>query len=185
VQNDLVENEELMLAYAEGNANAFDMLYRRHKNSTFRFIKRQCRCQKAIAEELFQDLWMSVIKSASTYRVEAKFTTWLYRIAHNRLITYYRKQGREFNVSLDENESDVEEPKDLSSRQPENIVVTQEALDKLQKSIEALSIEQREVFLMKYEADLSIEEIAEVVGCGHETAKSRLRYAHKKIRGSR
>lgn len=171
-----------MSAYSQGDAAAFDALYARHKDSTFRFVLRQCHCERAIAEELFQDLWMRIINASRFYRVEAKFTTWLYRIAHNLLVDFYRRNGRVFNISLDDSENMVEEPVEKMGAEPHNITANQQSLEKLQTCIEELPIEQREAFLLQQEGGLSLQQIADITGCKQETIKSRIRYAVKKIR---
>ena len=86
-------DEDLMLSYAAGDAAAFDALYARHKGGVYRYLVRQC-AHAGTADELFQDVWMNVIRVRTSYEPTAKFTTWLYRIAHNRLIDHWRTTGR-------------------------------------------------------------------------------------------
>src|SRR5437588_12187066 len=86
-------DEELMLAYAAGDAAAFDALYARHKGHVYRYLLRQCR-QGVAVDELFQDVWMNLIRARGSYTPSAKFATYLYRLAHNRLIDHYRASGR-------------------------------------------------------------------------------------------
>ena len=88
-----VSDEELMLAYRDGDAGAFDTLYRRHKGPVYRYMLRQCR-DAGVADELFQDVWMNLIRARESYTVQAKFTTYIYTMAHNRLIDHYRKHGQ-------------------------------------------------------------------------------------------
>src|SRR5688500_4575084 len=95
--------EELMLLYRDGDAGAFDVLYARHKGGVYRYLLRQCR-EAAAAEELFQDVWMNLVRARAGYTVQAKFTTYLYRLAHNRLIDHYRKTSPAVVVSLEEEE---------------------------------------------------------------------------------
>ena len=90
-----------MLLYRDGDAGAFDALYARHKGGLYRYLLRQCR-EAAAAEELFQDVWMNLIRARAGYTVQAKFTTYLYRLAHNRLIDHYRKNSHVAMVSFDE-----------------------------------------------------------------------------------
>src|SRR6266571_1446748 len=98
-------DEELMLAYAAGDAAAFDALYLRHKGGVYRYLARQCR-QSGIADELFQDVWMNLIRARASYAPTAKFTTWLYRLAHNRLIDHYRASAHLTLVSADDEAHD-------------------------------------------------------------------------------
>src|SRR5918911_4668103 len=85
-------DEELMLAYRTGDAAAFDTLYRRHRAPLYRFVLRSVK-SRALGEELFQEIWMRVIEARSRYVPQAKFTTWLYTIAHNHLVDHWRKRG--------------------------------------------------------------------------------------------
>ncbi len=81
-----------MLAYATGDAAAFDALYARHKGGVYRYVLRHCG-HAGVTDELFQDVWMNVVRARTSYAPSAKFTTWLYRIAHNRLIDHWRATG--------------------------------------------------------------------------------------------
>jgi hypothetical protein len=85
----IASDEELMERYRDGDAGAFDLLYARHKGGVYRYMLRQCN-DRGIAEELYQDVWTNLIRARAGYAVTAKFTTWLYRLAHNRLIDHYR-----------------------------------------------------------------------------------------------
>ena len=94
-------DEDLMLAYAVGDAAAFDALYARHKGGVYRYLLRQCR-QGVAVDELFQDVWMNLIRARASYTPSAKFATYLYRLAHNRLIDHYRASGQVRLVSADD-----------------------------------------------------------------------------------
>jgi RNA polymerase sigma factor (sigma-70 family) len=77
-------DEELMLAYRGGDTGAFEILYGRHRARLFRFVLRSVKI-RATAEDLYQEIWMRVIEARAGYAPTARFTTWLYTIAHNRL----------------------------------------------------------------------------------------------------
>ena len=98
-------DEQLMLAYAGGDAGAFEALYAKHKGPLYRFVLRSVKA-RAEAEELFQDVWLRAIEARSRYTPQAKFTTWLYTIAHNRLVDHWRALGLAV-VSLDDEEKPV------------------------------------------------------------------------------
>ena len=83
-----------MLAYRDGEAAAFEALYARWRGPLYRYFLRQCG-HAGQADELFQDVFLRVIGAAAGYEASAKFTTWLFRIAHNRLVDHWRKTGRE------------------------------------------------------------------------------------------
>jgi RNA polymerase sigma factor (sigma-70 family) len=173
-------DEALMLAYRDGSAGAFDELYRRHRAPLYRYLLRQCR-DAAVAEELFQDVWMNVIRARSTYVVTARFTTWLYRLAHNRLIDHYRRRVPAALVSFDDEDEapEVAAPREAD---PQVAHAAREQAKRLLALVEALPAAQREAFVLQQEAGMSIEEIAEATAVAHETAKSRLRYAMAKLR---
>jgi RNA polymerase sigma-70 factor (ECF subfamily) len=176
-------DEDLMLAYAAGDAAAFDTLYARHKGGVYRYLLRQCR-EGGVVDELFQDVWMNLIRSRATYAPTAKFTTWLYRLAHNRLIDHYRASGHLTLVSADDDahEEMVAALPGARSDQPEVRAENRELGERLRAAVAALPPAQREAFLLQQEAGLSLAEIAAVTGVGTETVKSRLRYAVGKLR---
>ncbi len=175
-------DENLMLRYRNGDAHAFELLYQRHKGPLYRYILRQCGIA-TVAEELFQDVWMSLIRARERYSVQAKFTTYIYRMAHNRIIDYYRKQSHGIPASFEDDDCpDLDTVSGGAHHNPEQIVSSREQIERLQETINTLPEAQREVFLLHEEGGLGINEIAEVINVNPETAKSRLRYAVKKLR---
>lgn len=179
-----VADEQLMERYRDGDAGAFDVLYHRHKGGLFRYLHRLSK-QQSVAEELFQDVWSNIIRSRERYQPSAKFSTFLYQVARNRLIDHIRLRP-ELALSLDEEDEDsiglVENISADSGDQPDILVDRKRLVDSLVKCIEELPALQREAFLLREEAGLSLEEIAQATGVTAETAKSRLRYAVAKLR---
>jgi RNA polymerase sigma-70 factor (ECF subfamily) len=169
-------DEELMLAYREGDTGAFETLYKRHRGALFRFVLRSIK-QRSSAEELFQEVWIRVIEARSRYSPQARFTTWLYTIAHNLLVDHWRRKGLSL-VQLDE------EPAVAAPDNPAKQAEARETLARLLHAIEALPAAQREAFLLHEEGGLSVAEIAAVTGAGEEAAKSRLRYALAKLKAA-
>jgi RNA polymerase sigma-70 factor (ECF subfamily) len=174
----------LMLAYAAGDAAAFDALYAKHKGGVYRYLLRHCG-GAATADELFQDVWTSLIRARNAYVPSAKFTTWLYRIAHNRLVDHWRASGQIELVSGGAGEDD-DDPLDAiaASRasEPEVRAGSREIGVRLSLALAALPPPQRDAFLLHQEGGLTLEEIAQLTGAGVETVKSRLRYALAKLR---
>jgi RNA polymerase sigma factor (sigma-70 family) len=173
-------DEQLMLAYAGGDARAFESLYARHKGGLYRYVLRSVK-GRAEAEELYQDIWMRVIEARARYAPHAKFATWLYTIAHHRLVDHWRAKGLSL-VSLDDEASAMAEPVAPPASEPQRIAEAQQALDRLAGALAALPLAQREAFLLHHEAELTAAQIAAVTGTNEEAAKSRLRYAMKKLR---
>ena len=175
-------DEDLMQRYAGGDAAAFEQLYARHRGGLYRYIARQCG-DRAAAEELYQDVWSRVIEARARYRAEARFATWLYTLAHNHLIDWYRKSSRV--VWVDFGRDDNEPETDIAAQrhwQPEVRTESRQIAQTLLALLDALPPPQREAFLLHEEGGLSVEEIAAATGTRAETAKSRLRYAVAKLR---
>ena len=174
-------DEELMMRFAAGDAAAFDALYARHRGGVFRYLLRQCQ-NRATAEELFQDVWMNLMHARGRYRVQAKFATFLYTLAHNRLIDHFRRHKRLRLVSLREEDSDPVELQASAALEPERNAQAREQAARLLQLVTELPDVQREVFLLHEEGELSLDAIAQVTGANRETVKSRLRYAMDKLR---
>lgn len=166
-----------MMNYGAGDAEAFDVLYQRYKAPLYRFVLRQS-SQEAV-DELFQDIWLKVINARHNYQVKASFKTWLYHLARNRVIDLYRRNSIR---PVDNNMDELETAANTSIAQPEKNLQTQNQHEALLEAIAELPPDQKEAFLLREEAGLSVEQIAETCGINFETAKSRLRYAMDKLR---
>jgi RNA polymerase sigma-70 factor (ECF subfamily) len=169
-------DEELMLAYQRGDAGAFETLYKRHRGALYRFVLRSLH-QRSAAEELFQEVWMRVIEARARYAPQARFTTWLYTIAHNLLVDHWRKKGL---VLVELNEDEIGTAPDNPARQAE----ARQTLGRFLQALEGLPHAQREAFLLHQEGGLSVAEIAAATGTNEEAAKSRLRYAMAKLKAA-
>jgi RNA polymerase sigma-70 factor, ECF subfamily len=178
-------DEDLMLRYRDGDAAAFEVLYGRHKGGVFRYMLRQCR-DRGVAEELFQEAWMNLIKARASYVVRARFSTYIYSIAHNRLIDHYRQSGREVPLSYtqdsDSGEDSMANISANDGHQPDALLSAKQGVTEFLRLLHSLPEAQREAFMLHEEADMSIEEIAVATNVNAETAKSRLRYALSKLR---
>jgi len=172
------EDSALMLRYQDGDTEAFEILYRRHNDALFRYLLRHCR-NRAAAEDVFQEVWGKIIKARATYRPTAKFTTFMYRVAHNCFIDHVRRNKRHSNNTELEPELYAD-----SGEQPDTITERSLAKERLTLALQELPEEQRDAFLLHEEAGLSVDQIASVTGSNRETAKSRLRYAVNKLRAA-
>jgi len=168
-------DEDLMLAYRQGDTGAFETLYARHKGPLYRFVLRSVR-ERGLAEELYQEIWMRVIEARGRYGVQAKFTTWLYTIAHNRLTDHWRRRGLHL-VELAGHDAPAP-----AADEPESRVQGRQSLQRFAAALAALPAAQREAFLMHEESGMSVADIAAATGVGEEAAKSRVRYALAKLR---
>lgn len=176
-----IADEELMSEYSvNGCTKSFARLYNRHKAPVYRYFLRQTNAQ-SLAEELLQEVWIKIIKSAENYTQSAKFTTYLYKIARNILIDHLRKASTKTADLMINSDHDYENDLQDSNTNPELIAITSENSQKLLAAINHLPADQKEVFLLRVDAGLTFKEIAETTGCGHEAVKSRFRYAAKKL----
>jgi RNA polymerase sigma-70 factor, ECF subfamily len=176
-------DEALMALYQGGDARAFEALYARHKGGLYRYFLRQCGVA-ATAEELYQDVWTNLIRARDRYEPRAKFTTYLYRLAHNRLVDHYRRQASGVPLSYDDGDDEplIERVADAPQRQPDNELDARRDAQQLRALIAELPEAQREAFLLSEEGGMTLKEIAQTMGVNVETAKSRLRYAVAKLR---
>ena len=173
----------LMQQYAEGQVAAFDMLYSRHSLCVWRYVFRSVR-NAATTDDLLQDVWFAVARQAGAYQSQARFKTWLFTIAHNRKIDYFRTAKQ--HASLDETHDDTRTLADTlaadSGFGPVRQLESRQQGAALIAAVEQLPPEQRDAFLLQAEGDLSVDEIAAACGVNFETAKSRLRYARSRLR---
>lgn len=174
-------DEELMLSYREGEASAFDRLYARHKGPLFRFMLRSIK-DRSVAEELYQEVWMRAIEARHRYEPQAKFSTWLYTIAHNRMVDHWRKRGLSLVSITGQDGDEAFDPPASAAEDPLRRLEGREKLERFSAALAALPEAQREAFLLSEEAEMSVAQIAATTGSNEEAAKSRLRYALKKLK---
>jgi RNA polymerase sigma-70 factor (ECF subfamily) len=184
--SDAASDEALLAAYAAGDARAFAELYERHERPVYRYFLRQG-ASAAQADDLLQETWLAVVRHAAGFEPRAKFTTWLYTIARSKLVDHWR--GRDDALSLDEAANDPDGAAVLEidageAHRPDVQAMSREQARAFVEAVEQLPLAQREAFLLQAEGGLSLEEIAAVTGAGHETVKSRLRYAMTKLRAA-
>ena len=170
-------DEELMLAYGSGDVAAFQTLYSRHRGPLFRHLSRQLR-DTALAEELFQDVWQRVITARERYRPDAKFGTWLYQIAHNRVTDHWRAKQHRPDAPGDADELAARVP---DPETPDRQLSAFEERRRLQLALEELPDDQREVVLLRHFTELAYDEIAASIGVPVKTVKSRLYSARQRL----
>jgi RNA polymerase sigma-70 factor (ECF subfamily) len=171
---------QLMLRYAAGDVRAFEELYERQRAALWRFVRRLVR-DPAATDDVFQECWSRVIASRERYRPTARFSTWLYRIAHNCCMDHWRKSGRRAAHETPDDDA-VAAATDTPAGNPQEIAVVVEKSRRLAVALARLPEEQRVAFLLYVEGGLSVTELAEQTGVGAETAKSRLRYAVARLK---
>ena len=171
-----LEDTALMLRYRDGDIAAFETLYRRHNDSLYRYLLRLS-LNRATAEDLFQETWQKVIKARSSYRPTARFSTYLFRVAHNCFVDQFRRTRRHGETADYDPDARVH-----PGESPESATERSLARRRVLAALAEIPPEQRDVYLLYEEGGLGIDDIALVTGVNRETAKSRLRYAVGKLR---
>ena len=172
-------DESLLARYREGDGKAFEILYTRHRQSLYRYLL-GLSGKPELADEVFQETWLSLIRSASQPQGRATFRTWLFQIARNRLIDHWRKHGARQPLydSYDEQTHAVSD----DASDPEQLLNLSRDSERLESALQSLPADQREVFLLRAYSDLDLPQIATLTETPLETVKSRLRYAQQKLR---
>jgi RNA polymerase sigma factor (sigma-70 family) len=188
-------DDALMSAYANGNAAAFEQLYTRHQAGLYRFVRRLLGSANASqTDEVFQDTWLRVVKARAQWEPQgASFRTWLFTLANHRVIDVLRRSGRE--ISMDAFEGDGSEPWQpnepawqqwpapiSATPHSEELAFWRRAGERLLHCLDGLPLPQRSAFLLHHDDDMALSEVAAALDVGFETAKTRLRYAMKKLR---
>lgn len=182
-----VSEETLMRDFAKGDLGAFEVLLNRYRRPLFGYISRFVGNDRA--EDIFQETFYRVIRSKDSYKVRAKFSTWLFTIAHNVCVDHLRKSGRVSLVSISEPLSTstdgtrtYEDTLESGDAGPSEKSIDEEMNSCIERLILELPEPQRQVLLLRQFGDMSFKEIARTVGCRVNTAKSRMRYALEALR---
>ena len=187
-------DESLMSAYVAGDAHAFEALYRRHETGLYRFVRRLLGVSLAAqADEVFQDTWLKVVHSRAQWTPEgALFRTWLFTLAHRRVIDIWRRSGREVSLpETVEGEAPWEPaggtawsawPAPSTAPLGDDLAFWRRAGERLLGCLEELPLPQRSAFLLHHDDDMPLADVARALEVGFETAKTRLRYAMTKLR---
>lgn len=168
-------DDDLMQRYRRGDAAAFDRLYERHKGPLFRYLLNHCG-DSGLAEELYQDTWLKAIRARDQWQAGQGVRPWLFQIARHRLVDHWRRRR------ADQALADEEQVVDLHRPWPDALLALKDCVERLYRLLTGLGEVQRDAFLLKEEAGLTLEQIARVTGVGRETVKSRLRYATQRLR---
>ena len=186
-------DEQLMRAYATGQAAAFETLYDRHSARVWRYILRSTG-DAAAADDLAQEVWFSVAREAGRYAPRAsapdlplaRFTTWLFTIARHRVVDHLRATRPQASLDAPAGDDAGQTLADTlaapSGFGPLRQIESRQQAAQLLAALDALPPEQRHAFLLQAEGGMSVAEIADATGVGLETAKSRLRYARTALR---
>jgi RNA polymerase sigma-70 factor, ECF subfamily len=181
-----LSDAEIMLRVREGDDSGFSILIEKYRKQIVHFMFRMSRNQ-AVAEELAQEVFLRVYRSRQTYRAEAKFSTWLYRIATNLGVNHARDTKYERtaqNVYLDQPDPETGTSPDVadSTLSAEQELVRQERMNAIRKHVMALPERQRSAVLMHKYQEMDYKEIGEVLKLSESATKSLLFRAYQTLR---
>jgi RNA polymerase sigma-70 factor (ECF subfamily) len=172
-----IPSEDLMTRIAEGDEDAFEILVSRHQTSILNLIYRYIG-DRTQAKDLAQEVFIRVWQAAKTYKPEAKFTTWIYRITanlcFNELKSARRKRWFSFNWSDEDGEHTLEEMLSDNAPSAEEILLEKERSRQISDAIQSLPDNQRMALVLKRYDDLSYQEIAQIIGCSVSAIESLL-----------
>jgi len=170
----LPNDHELMTAVRGGDLDKLGLLFERHNRTLYNFFVRQTGDPQT-SEDLVQDVFFRILKYRHTYRGDSKFTTWMFSIAHNSKIDFYRKDKHR------NDEIEIFEAIPSNDPTPEDISVQKDERALLMKALHKLSDDKREVLLLSRFQNMKYEEIAETLGCKVGTIKARVHWALKEL----
>lgn len=178
--------DELVRAFVAGDGAAFERLYDAHERRCFQFVRRMlAQGDEAEAEDLHQEVWLAVARSAASFEPgKARFVTWLFTIARNKVMDHFRRRRGVVHLAGPAEVDDEDAlPADAEwhRQSPEWIAQNAQLAAAIVREVEALPLAQRETFVLFAHHELSLDEVAQITGVGTETAKSRLRYARKTL----
>ena len=176
-------DEELVKLYVQGDNEAFDALLSRYNTKVYNYIYGFVH-NEALAEDLFQETFIKAIITLKQggYSESGKFSSWLMRIAHNKVFDVFRLEKHDNTVSNDEYAVDLYDYSQLLESNIEDNIVADQTIDELNYLITLLNEDQREIIRMRYYQELSFKEISDITGVSINTALGRMRYAILNLR---
>ena len=180
--NVVIPDAGLVKNYGDGDENALATLISRHQSKIYGFIYSKV-TDRDIADDIFQDTFIKVIKTlkSNSYNEEGKFLPWVMRISHNLIVDHFRR-NKKMPMFRETEEFSIFSIMTDNSPNIENRIITEQVENDLQRLIEELPDDQKEVLQMRIYQDLSFKEIADLTGVSINTALGRMRYALMNLR---
>lgn len=180
--NVLIPDAVLVKSYVDGDENALASLIKRHQSKIYGFIYSKV-TDRDISDDIFQDTFIKVIKTlkSNSYNEEGKFLPWVMRIAHNLIVDHFRK-NKKMPMFRETEEFSIFSIMSDNCPNIESRIITEQVETDLQRLIEELPDDQKEVLQMRIYQDMSFKEIADLTGVSINTALGRMRYALMNLR---
>lgn len=174
-----MNEEQHIRQFIQGDADALYALVEEYRKPLFGFIISMTEgCDDA--DEIFQEVWIKAMHALPRYKHQQRFSSWLFKIAHRRIIDRSRKQRPAF--SLDKVHDTIDLPGTTTHTTADNVISDQELGHQIRAAVSALPTQQREVFTLRMETDLSFKEIAKIQNTSINTVLARMSYALQKLR---
>lgn len=180
-------DEQLLVRIAEGDQLAFNEIFDRYSRQIYNFINKQVVAHESV-EDLVQEVFLRVYKSAKNFDPDKKFSSWIYKIALNEVKRHWKRASSRQTYSLNQPLGDeggdserqdlIRDERDTPDTTTEKVLFSQD----LRELIDRLPEKQKTVVLLKVYNELTFEEIAEICDCPLSTVLSRMRYAVSKLR---
>jgi RNA polymerase sigma-70 factor (ECF subfamily) len=174
----MLSDNALLEMYQQGNREAVSQLLERHTRRVRDYVRMMVK-DSDVADDLTQEVLIKVVKvlDEGRYTDKGRFLPWVLRIAHNRVLDYFRAQKQDKTISESSAGFDLLGSKNFAEPSIEDSIISEQRAEEIRALVEELPEEQREVVKMRYYEGLSFKEIAELTGVSINTALGRMRYA--------
>ena len=178
MKSTMLSDQALLEMYQQGNREAVSQLLERHTRRVRDYVRMMVH-NDDVADDLTQEVLIKVVKvlDEGRYTDKGRFLPWVLRIAHNRVLDYFRAQKQVKTVSESSAGFDILGSKNFAEPSIEDNIISEQRAEEIRALVEELPEEQREVVKMRYYEGLSFKEIAEHTGVSINTALGRMRYA--------
>lgn len=178
MKSTMLSDKALLEMYQQGNREAVSQLLERHTRRVRDYVRMMVK-DNDVADDLTQEVLIKVVKvlDEGRYTDKGRFLPWVLRIAHNRVLDYFRAQKQNKTVSESSAGFDILGSKNFAEPSIEESIILDQRAEEVRALVEELPDEQREVVKMRYYEGLSFKEIAEQTGVSINTALGRMRYA--------
>jgi RNA polymerase sigma-70 factor (ECF subfamily) len=173
------EDADLLHSIAQGDEQALRLLYLHYRPRLWRYLLQQLNGRDELVEDVLQEVFLAIWRSAASFRGEARVATWIFRIAHHHAVRH-RLSADRFQPAPADNDPAVagEEDGAIGHASPENEVVDRLILA---AAFHHLSTKHREVLLLVYQQGFTLEEAAIILAIPAGTVKSRVSYARRAL----
>lgn len=178
MKSTMLSDQALLEMYQQGNREAVSQLLERHTRRVRDYVRMMVQ-DNDVADDLTQEVLIKVVKvlDEGRYTDKGRFLPWVLRIAHNRVLDYFRAQKQVKTVNESSAGFDILGSKNFAEPSIEDSIISEQRAEEIRSLVEELPEEQREVVKMRYYEGLSFKDIAEHTGVSINTALGRMRYA--------